>query len=182
MYKNSGFTLIEMMVTVAIMGVALTVAVPSFATMIKGNKQVTHTNDLLGALNFARSEAIKRGQRVVVCRSVNNVCQRDWPQSWEQGWMIFVDPDNDAILTTGDTTLRIHGPLDGGDTMAAVINEAVNDGSFYNFISYSSDGAVHALNGTPISGDLSFGLCYAAQKNKITINLVGRGGVSKDPC
>ncbi|CAK0737760.1 type IV fimbrial biogenesis protein FimT [Gammaproteobacteria bacterium] len=192
MNKHSGFTLVEMMATVAIMAVVLAVGVPSFQSITKGNRLVAHTNDLLNALNFSRSEAIKRGQRVAICRTLNNnnVCQTDWTNSWEKGWMVFVDLNNNGTRDTGETILGVHGPFDygvsGGDTIgyvaAALNGSAITDGSFRNFIVYSPDGAVRALNGQIASGSLFFSLCYKHLTNAILVNFVGRAGIRKNVC
>ena len=64
----SGFTIIELMVTVAVAGILLAVAVPSFNQMAVNSRLTTQVNDVVGALNLARSEAIKRNARVSFCR------------------------------------------------------------------------------------------------------------------
>ena len=60
----SGFTLIELLVTVAVIAIVLTIGVPSFQQVIMTNRMATQANDLLGSMNLARSEAVKRGQRL----------------------------------------------------------------------------------------------------------------------
>ncbi|CAK0753997.1 type IV fimbrial biogenesis protein FimT [Gammaproteobacteria bacterium] len=176
MNKNIGFTLIEVMVMLTIMAIVMVMGMPSFNALLKSNRQVTHTNDLLIALNFARSEAVNRGQRVVACilqRGIaTKVCQTDGTNSWETGWMIFVDLNNDAILqaSAGETILRVHDPLDAGDTVQST--------AFSNYISYAPDGIVRSINnGTPLTGSFNFSLCHARHKNTVQINLVGRPGV-----
>lgn len=69
MNRNSGFTLIELMVTLAVAVIIATIAVPNFKLLIQDNRTVTQTNALISALNLARSEAIKRGGNVSVCRT-----------------------------------------------------------------------------------------------------------------
>lgn len=72
MNKHHGLTLIELLSTIAIVGILLTVALPSFSTMIKDNKLVTAINQMSTLTAFARSEAIKRNNDVTICRSVSN--------------------------------------------------------------------------------------------------------------
>ncbi|MBN2886034.1 MAG: GspH/FimT family pseudopilin, partial [Chromatiaceae bacterium] len=64
-----GVTLLELMVTLAIVTIVTTIAVPSFQSVIRNNRAATLSNDLLSALNLARSESVTRGKRVTVCKS-----------------------------------------------------------------------------------------------------------------
>jgi type IV fimbrial biogenesis protein FimT len=69
MNDQRGFTLIELLVTISIMAILLGIGVPSFRGMIEANRLSSASNDLLSGLQFARSEAIKRGIPVVFCSS-----------------------------------------------------------------------------------------------------------------
>jgi len=174
MNKNTGFTLVEMIITIAVMAIVSTIGVPSFNDVILSSYAVTHTNDFLSSLNLARSEAIKRGQRVVVCKSLNNICQASLP-GWEQGWMVFVDSNNTALLDSNEFPLRVHGPLKGGDTLRG--NQNVS-----SYISYSPDGTTKLKSGAFQAGTLTFGLCVHHKKNEIVISSSGRARLKKEPC
>lgn len=65
--RSSGFSLIELMVTIVVAGIILSIAIPSFRNLILSNELTTTTNDWVSAVNTARSEAIKRGASAVVC-------------------------------------------------------------------------------------------------------------------
>ncbi|AEG00555.1 GspH/FimT family pseudopilin [Methylomonas methanica] len=98
--KSLGFTLIELMVTIAIAAILLGVAIPGFNSIIASNKLTTYANDLITTFNVARSEAIKRGQQVTITRISSTA------GVWEGGWNIFVDVDgNNAFNDDGNTTL-----------------------------------------------------------------------------
>lgn len=176
--QTNGFTLIELMTTLAIGAIIVTIGLPSLSAMMTLNRQVAHTNDLLKTLILARNESIKRGQYVVVCRSINNVCKTDW-NSWEKGWMVFVDLNKNATFDTGETILNTHNAFDGNETIqylaANADNSAVTDGSFRNYVAYAPDGVVRSLtNGSPIRGSFSFSLRYNGKRNIIGVNLAGR--------
>ena len=83
MNKQSGFTLIELMVVISILAILLGIGVPSFRATIEGNRITTVANDLVGALQFARSEAVKRGTNVVLCSSADQAsCSGVWINGW----------------------------------------------------------------------------------------------------
>ena len=110
-----GFTLIELMMTLAIAAILLTVAVPSFITFTKNSRITAQANKVVTAVSLARGEASKRGTRVVLCRS-NEVGKADpdcsgnggTSKDWSKGWLVFAvgtsrstplyDPSKDDVL------------------------------------------------------------------------------------
>ncbi|MEE2002608.1 GspH/FimT family pseudopilin [Alkalimonas sp. MEB108] len=105
--KETGFTLIELMVTVAVMAIVLTVAVPAFTNVINSNRLTSQANELLSTLSFARSEAIRRNADVIFCHSQDgSSCSAPAGGNW-QGWIVFANADPSTILATG----RLHNQL-----------------------------------------------------------------------
>ncbi len=85
-----GFTLTEMMIALAIAGILALLAVPSFLETVRNSRLTAQTDEFLAALNLARSEALKRGVRVSLCKSADgSACAT--AGGWEQGWISFVD-------------------------------------------------------------------------------------------
>lgn len=112
--QNRGLTLVELMVTLAIAGILIASAAPSFTESIRNTRMVTQVNELHAALSLARSEAVKRNIGVTVCRSSNGTGCTGF---WQDGWIIFVDSNADGIVN-GEEIVRVHGALAGGNTLS----------------------------------------------------------------
>jgi type IV fimbrial biogenesis protein FimT len=118
--RSPGFSIIELMVVVALAGVLLGLAVPSFRGLIQRNRAAGEMNSLVGDLQFARSEAIKRGMPVSLCPSSDGgTCLG--VGTWHSGWIVFTDPDRSGTLDDADAeeVLRTRAAWSGGDTLVA---------------------------------------------------------------
>jgi len=161
--KLRGFTLVELIITLSIAAILAAIAAPSFASIIQNNRMATQYNELLASLTLARSEAIKRGQRVSVCQSsTGNSCGGS-ATNWHAGWLVFVDTDSDDNRDVGEEILRVNASLSGGNTLAF--------GTTRTRVAYASDGlAVGNSNGT-------FTLCDArgdASSRGLLVSTTGR--------
>ena len=84
-----GFTLIELMVTVAVVAILAMVAVPSFSEAMLSNKLAGYANNFVASALLARSEAIKRNATVTLCRSADPYTSCANSGSWQQGWIVM---------------------------------------------------------------------------------------------
>ena len=116
---SQGFTLIELMFTVAIVGFVAVIAAPSLQNFVLNNRIRSQAAALTSSLAFARTEAITRSTSVVTCplSSSDDPCKCNGTH-WESGWKVFVytDKDDDGICDSDDSLLEVHGPLDGSGT------------------------------------------------------------------
>ncbi len=92
---NAGFTLMELIITTAILAIVLSLAVPSVRITMANNQIATANNAIVSALNLARSEAITRANQVSVCPSnAGNNCNNN---RWNRGWIVFDNLDGNGI-------------------------------------------------------------------------------------
>jgi type IV fimbrial biogenesis protein FimT len=111
-----GFTLIELLVTLSIAAILLTVAVPNFITFVQNSRLATQANDVVTMLNYARSEAVKRNQRITVCsRATNTSCAGT--TNWDSGLLVFVDSNGDGVKDPGEDVLQVRQGLEGSNTL-----------------------------------------------------------------
>lgn len=116
MKKFSGYTLLELLITVALVAVIMAIGAPAMSDYIQNDRLITQINTLTGHMAYARSEAVKRTQQVSVCISTNGTsCTAG---NWEDGWLIYVDEDGDGSFTGGEEILRTQQTLKGGNTLA----------------------------------------------------------------
>lgn len=99
-HHHEGFTLLELMITVAVLAILLGIGIPSFNSVIASSQLTSQTNRIVAALNAARMEAVKRNTHAVICTSSNGTACNG--TSWASGWLIFMDSNKDGSLGTGE--------------------------------------------------------------------------------
>jgi len=115
--KQGGFTLVELIVTGTIASIMTVWAVSSWQSFVLDNRMVTQANEIMAELTLARSEAIKRRDKVVICSSSDlATCTNT---DWALGWIIFQDANNSSQLDGGETIMRVHERLRGNTTLVA---------------------------------------------------------------
>jgi type IV fimbrial biogenesis protein FimT len=115
--RSRGFSLIELITTLAVAAIILTVGVPGFQTMVQNNRMTTDLNRLVTDLNLARMEAIKRGEDVTICKKNTAGTNCDNANTWDLGWIVFNDPDRDGIVDDVEEIIRVNPELDTGITL-----------------------------------------------------------------
>lgn len=158
--KAAGFSFIELLVTLALIGVVMTLAVPNFRAFLLNNRITAQTNDFVLALNYAKSEAVKRNLTVTVCsRQDDTTCAGN--TTWDAGWLVFVDLDADGVRDAGEDVLQVRAALEGDNTLRAGARQRVT---------FNSSGFSPGFNDT-------FRLCDArgtANARSIVVSLQGR--------
>src|SRR5215831_6380072 len=117
--KEGGFTLIEMLIVVGVVAILLGVGVPSYRYIANSYRMSGEVNGLLGDLQFARAEAIKEGQTVTTCVSRDGATCDLGSTTWQEGWIVFQNPNNDQTVDPGEAVLRVQNAFSGTDTFVA---------------------------------------------------------------
>jgi prepilin-type N-terminal cleavage/methylation domain-containing protein len=157
-----GFTLVELMVTVVVAGILLTVGVPSLVSMYEGNRARSAISNIESTMLFARSQAVSYGSRVSVCPFNGSSCDADWTN----GFSVFID---NGTLGTLDNTNGIQ------DTVLRTV-DAVNDNDFIKSTQSRYTFTADGLMSSGQSGTLAY--CPGDKSNSdskgITIGVSGR--------
>ena len=171
--SQRGFTLVELLVSLAIGSILMSLTVPAMTGMLNTQKAISATNALFAGLNLARSEAIKRNARAVLCKTANGLtCTSSG--GWEQGWILFHDLNNNAALDAGEEVLRQQGPASAGIRLAGNLPIA-------NYVSYTPIGTAKLISGAFQAG--TFTLCMessgSADVRQIVLSGTGRARAQK---
>lgn len=121
-----GFTMVELMVVVAILAVLAALAAPSFTPIIERWRVRQAVESLQSTLYYARSEAIKRGGKVVLRKNPQGTdgCQQaDITQAWGCGWFVFVDTNDNGIRQASEELLQTIPPFRNLDVMRSANGE-----------------------------------------------------------
>lgn len=164
--KIKGFSLIELMVALAILSILLALSLPNFQDIIESSITNSQAKSLMTTLNLARSEAIKRGTEVGLCASDDGAdCNAG---TWSDGWIVFVDSNGDAdgdagSIDAGDIVIRVFEALGSDSVLTSTV-----DLFQYNSLGFSQTGGVQTLKLCPSSNN-------AANARSVEINISGRG-------
>ncbi len=136
--RSRGFTLIELITTLSVASIILTMGVPGFQTMVQNNRLSTDINRLVTDLNLARMEAIKRGEDVTICKRNTAGTDCDNANTWDLGWIVFSDPDRDGVVDAGEEIIRVTAELDSGISLTYGRDRVTYDSQGF---SYDYDGS-----------------------------------------
>jgi type IV fimbrial biogenesis protein FimT len=162
----AGFTLVELMVTVAVLAIIAAIAYPSFTSVINSNRLAGAANDLLGDLQYARSEAIRRSAHVAVCASTDATTCAGAAGNWSS-WIVLLDNP-----TAADEVLRV-GHVKAPIQMLASPAIAANGGS----IVFRSNGMARDSTGALLAAGI--GACIATDSPKQNARVVQIGSGSR---
>lgn len=175
MHKKTlqGFTLVELIVTLAVAAILMGTAVPSFTSLVNSNRLATQANDLLGAMMIARSEAIRLNRRVILCSSSDGATCSSDAGRWN-GWIVFADNNRNDSPDSGEV-LRV-GTISPTDVVVQGSQRIVDQG---NRIRMGADGLVRAATGSSaalLQARLSVCIVGTAPQQNTREIRIGAGG------
>lgn len=152
MRRDRGFTLIELMVVVALIAIMSAIAVPSFVTFISNYRATAAINDFLQGITLTRIEALKRGRKVLMLPNASNGTP-GVAGNWIYGWTIFVDNNGNQVYdAVADETIFQHSVLPASiSTAGAAGGTAFTDGTGKTYVQFDGTGYFRLLSGAPIT-------------------------------
>jgi len=174
--RSSGFTLIEVMITVVIMIIALAVVIPSFRGVLQSNRISGQANELMTAVQLARSEALKQGRPITICAADTSASDPECGTSWAQGWMAVVDGEAVGSTDVDEVeVLRVWAAPRFGSTVTFSGDEP--------FLRYLPNGAVDLATGTPpFQMALRIPDCIGNAARNVEVARTGRATVEQVEC
>jgi type IV fimbrial biogenesis protein FimT len=118
-HRRSGFTLLELIMTMTVGAILLAIGVPSFRYVTSANRASSEINGLLGDMQFARGEAIKEGQTVTICAAANGAPPCLGTTAWQNGWIVFSDVAGNGVFGGTDVLLKMQKTFSNTDVLNA---------------------------------------------------------------
>ena len=180
---QSGFTLLELMIVIAMMGVLMAVGIPSFKAMLTTNEMADTTNELVLSIRKARAAAISSGRNTIVCSSTDGQTCSGAAGNWNKGWLVMVDRNIDGSYLIANDELLWEHQLKSNTTItitpspttatAGVIND------FTDTVNFSYSGELDA--GTPGEFHLCSGVGGGGfQRREISVSVGGEASLFKN--
>lgn len=174
--RQRGFTLVEMVVTIALLAVITTLAVPSFTEVLRQWRRDSATRVLLGSMQLARAEAVKASRKVYICASSDGeTCSAS--NDWRSGWFVWVDRDNsedyDEAVDKDGPPIQVVGALGGIESLLSTEDAGGDEVSELHFLGNGLLGPLPAFTFVVTPS----GATSSTKLDEISVTAVGRAHV-----
>ncbi|UYM15310.1 GspH/FimT family pseudopilin [Endozoicomonas euniceicola] len=167
---QSGLTLPEVVITLLISAILVSMATPTLRTLIASQRVSSVAQEIYTSFALARSEAVKRRSAVSLCASSDGVICNTSGDDWSSGWVIFTDADADGVLEADDQRLKVFSALP--ENLSMEWNQGVNAG--FNSKGYARKAGSFTLCEQGLTG---------TEVRKVIVSLTGRVRVTEpDSC
>lgn len=186
MDKQNGMTLIELLITIAVIAVSLALGLPAMSEFIKNNRLTGQTNSLVTAIQVARNEAVKRNTGTTICARNPGTGTCSGGNDWTNGWLVFSDLDQDGDLDGNGscTTAAEERTKECILRSDNAIIKATATGTDSNIL-FMPDGRKFNAGGTPLAEatiTLKADNCIRKQVRKVTVTAQGRTVTTTEDC
>jgi len=173
-----GFTLLELMMAIAILGIALGIALPAFTDMLRSYRAQSQSSEIATAVSLARSEAIKRGGNVYLTAIANG-------DDWGAGWRVWHDANGNGSYAATEL-IRSFAALDGASLRGksyTTVSGAVTPGGAAVQLRFTAQGVLQdVMPGQGFVFEFSVGDEFCSLAHEIQINHVGRVSTTRRDC
>jgi type IV fimbrial biogenesis protein FimT len=180
--RQNGFTMVELMITIVVVSVLMTIAIPGFMDFVKNNRVTGQANSFVVSTQMARNEAVKRGAGTTLCAANADLDDCSDSTDWSNGWIVFSDLNRDGAINT------VTGTATSGSTCLetedCLINTVARPSRSTLTASASSIGFLPTghLSGGEVTLTLKADDCEQKQKRSIIITAQGHTNITEQPC
>lgn len=159
--SRKGFTLVELLVAMSVLAILISIATPSFSTMLARNKLLASRNDIVNALQFARHESVRTNSAIVVCPSLDGKTCKANPGNghWRNYWLVQ-DHDTAELLHVGKFGADVY---------------AIPEGVFHDLVIFGSAGR-HQLRIPPVKPGEDGRLSFCHPRARASLDVIATGG------
>ncbi len=160
---DRGFSLVELMVTIAVLAIVLAIAIPSFTGLINGNKLGSQANDLMATIQLARMDAVRFNRRSILCRSSDGATCNGANGAWTS-WISYIDTNGDGVPSASE----IQRTGSANTTVTVLPSPAISGNG--NRIVFHADGLARSGTGTLLQG--AFSVCMPTTQPADNVRVV----------
>lgn len=164
---KQGFTLLEALVVLLLLGILVALAAPAMSDLQARHRLQAQAGAWLDSLVLARTEALRRQQRVTLCSRALSSSGCDSTGPWENGWLVFADDNGNAVLDAGEALIESHAPLSGGVWVRVTATAK-------GYFSYGSEGRSQTSTGAFMAGTWRFCRVDSSVGWQVVVNALGK--------
>jgi type IV fimbrial biogenesis protein FimT len=162
-----GFTLLEALVVLLLLGILVALAAPVMSDLQARHRLHAQAGAWLDSLVLARTEALRRQQRVTLCSRGGNTTTCDGSSEWQNGWLVFADDNDNAAFDAGEALIETHDPLPSGVWVGV-------SSTLKGYFSYGAEGRSQTNTGAFMAGTWRFCRDASSAGWQVVVNALGK--------